>query len=180
MADNVAITAGSGTTVAADEVTDATLGTAKVQYMKIMDGTLDGTAKAAVNSVGLKVDASGAYAPHNVGTVVSKTVQLTSATTSTIWDPAAGKRLAITSVQIQAGGTTGGAVQVYFGTGAYSRGTNYALFDGEFLPSSTAKPGVVLTPAVPYCSVTADTDLLRVTSAAAINPLTVTVWGYEF
>lgn len=56
MADNVAITAGSGTTVAADEVVDGTLGTVKVQYLKIMDGTLDGTTKAAVGANGLAVD----------------------------------------------------------------------------------------------------------------------------
>jgi hypothetical protein len=50
VADNVAITAGSGTTVAADEVVDGTLGTVKVQFLKIMDGTLDGTAKATVKA----------------------------------------------------------------------------------------------------------------------------------
>lgn len=56
MADNVAITAGSGTTIAADEVVDGTLGTVKVQFVKIMDGTLDGTTKASVGSNGLKVE----------------------------------------------------------------------------------------------------------------------------
>jgi hypothetical protein len=50
MADNVAITAGTGTTIAADEVVDATLGTVKAQFIKIMDGTLDGTAKATVKA----------------------------------------------------------------------------------------------------------------------------------
>jgi hypothetical protein len=48
MADNVAVTAGSGTSIAADEVVDATLGTVKVQIVKIMDGTLDGTAKMKI------------------------------------------------------------------------------------------------------------------------------------
>lgn len=48
MADNVPITAGSGTTIAADEVVDGTLGTVKAQYVKLMDGTLDGTAKAKI------------------------------------------------------------------------------------------------------------------------------------
>jgi hypothetical protein len=57
MADNVLVTAGSGTTIAADEVVDGTLGTVKVQYVKLMDGTLDGTTKAAVGANGLKVDA---------------------------------------------------------------------------------------------------------------------------
>lgn len=57
MADNVAITAGSGTTIAADEITDGTLGSVKVQFMKIMDGTLDGTEKVAATAAnGLDVD----------------------------------------------------------------------------------------------------------------------------
>lgn len=56
MADNVAVTAGSGTTIAADEVTDGTLGSCKVQFVKLMDGTLDGTTKAAVGSNGLATD----------------------------------------------------------------------------------------------------------------------------
>jgi len=33
MADNVAVSAGSGTTIAANEVVDATLGTVKVQFL---------------------------------------------------------------------------------------------------------------------------------------------------
>jgi len=63
MADNVAVTAGTGTSVAADEVVDATLGTVKVQFVKIMDGTLDGATKAVVGATGLKVDASSATVP---------------------------------------------------------------------------------------------------------------------
>jgi len=55
MADNVAITPGSGVTIACDEVADGTLGTVRVQYVKIMDGTLDGTGKALVTSNGLQV-----------------------------------------------------------------------------------------------------------------------------
>lgn len=57
MADNVAITAGSGTTVAADEIVDGTLGTVKVQYVKLIDGTLDGTGKIGGDATnGLDVD----------------------------------------------------------------------------------------------------------------------------
>jgi hypothetical protein len=48
VSDNVSITAGTGTSIAADEVADATLGTVKVQYIKIMDGTLNGTNKVTV------------------------------------------------------------------------------------------------------------------------------------
>lgn len=134
-----------------------------------------GTSSSSIVGVSL------APAPHNMGySIVNKTIQQTSATTTTVWDPPAGKRLAIVSLQIQAGGTTAGAVQVFFGSGSYVRGTNYALFDGEFAPSANSKPGVVITPVIPFVSVTADTDLLRVTAAAAINPLTVSAWGYEF
>src|SRR5690348_17007050 len=63
MADNVAITAGSGTTIAADEVVDGTLGTVKVQYVKIMDGTLNGTGKATVDTNGLNVSVIASVAP---------------------------------------------------------------------------------------------------------------------
>jgi hypothetical protein len=63
MADNVVVTAGSGTTIAADELTDGTLGTVKVQYVKLMDGTIDGSTKAAVGANGLKVDGSAVTQP---------------------------------------------------------------------------------------------------------------------
>ena len=48
MVDNVAITAGAGTAIAADEVVDGTLGTVKVQYVKLMDGTLNSVTKATI------------------------------------------------------------------------------------------------------------------------------------
>lgn len=41
MADNVVVTAGSGTTVHADEYTHTVLGSGKTQLVKIVDGTLD-------------------------------------------------------------------------------------------------------------------------------------------
>jgi hypothetical protein len=63
MADNVAITPGTGASIAADEVTDATLGSCKVQFTKLMDGTLDSTNKAVVNSSGqLSVSVSDSVA----------------------------------------------------------------------------------------------------------------------
>ncbi len=63
MSDNVNVTPGSGNVVAADEVVDGTLGTVKVQYVKLMDGTLDGTTKASVGANGLKVDGSAVTQP---------------------------------------------------------------------------------------------------------------------
>lgn len=52
MADNIDVTPGSGATVAADEVTDGTLGVIKVQYVKVMDGTINSTNKLLVGSNG--------------------------------------------------------------------------------------------------------------------------------
>ena len=70
MADNVQITAGAGVTVAADEVADGVLGTVKVQYVKLMDGALDGTGKAGVGANGLAVEAaSGVKLTSNTPTV---------------------------------------------------------------------------------------------------------------
>ena len=60
MADNIAVTPGSGKTVLADEVVDGTLGTGVAQFVKLMDGTLDGTNKLVITSSGAAtVDGSG-------------------------------------------------------------------------------------------------------------------------
>lgn len=47
MADNVAITAGTGTAIHADEYTHATLGSGKTQLVKLVDGTLDSSTAIA-------------------------------------------------------------------------------------------------------------------------------------
>lgn len=68
MADNVNITPGSGDVVAADQVTDGVLGQVKVQYVKLMDGTIDGTSKAAVGANGLSVNVAASVLPPNAAT----------------------------------------------------------------------------------------------------------------
>jgi hypothetical protein len=117
--------------------------------------------------------------PHKTGyTIASATARYTATQTSTTLGPtvSASQRMVVTSIQIQAGGTTIGEVVVYFGTGAYTRGTNAAVFDGSFTPSATNHPGYAQSPPVPYMGA-ADAEL-KVTTSAAINPLTVTVWYY--
>ena len=55
MAQNVPITAGAGTVIAADQVTDisgAATGAAEVQYMKLVDATIGGTNKLIINASG--------------------------------------------------------------------------------------------------------------------------------
>lgn len=118
-------------------------------------------------------------APHNIGyALASATAQYTSAQTSTTLGPtvASTQRMVVTSIQIGVGGTTAGTLQVYFGTGAYSRGTNKAIFDHEFAPSATSKPGFYASPAVPWMG--AADEEVRVTGVGAINPLTITIWYY--
>ncbi len=113
-------------------------------------------------------------------TLTSKTVQTTTTQTgSDVWTPTSGKKLVIVSYQIQVGGTTAGTVQIWFGANAdtsYTRGTDLAIFDGEFAPSATLKPGVVQTGL--WIASAADHEV-HLTTSAAINPLTITLWGYE-
>jgi hypothetical protein len=73
MADNVTITSGAGTTIGADEVTDGTLGTVKVQYVKLMDASLNGTSKAVVGSNGALTVAVLAPTASTVAAITSTT-----------------------------------------------------------------------------------------------------------
>lgn len=73
MADNVSITPGTGNEIAADEVTDGILGQVKVQFIKLMDGTLDSTNKAVVDATGdVQVDVNNFPASQTVnGTIIA-------------------------------------------------------------------------------------------------------------
>jgi hypothetical protein len=114
MADNVVVTAGTGTTVAADEVVDGTLGTVKVQYVKIMDATLDSTTKAAVGAGGLKVDPTSAVAM-NTGARSATTQRVTVATDDLV--PITGTLTAVTSLAQMNGQA------ISMGTGVRAAGT---------------------------------------------------------
>jgi hypothetical protein len=109
-----------------------------------------------------------------------KANQYTSAQTGTaLWTPASTKAVVITSLQIQSGGTTAGTCILWFGASGdttYTRGTDAAVFDGEFAPTATNKPGVIMTLPTPIRG-TAD-YVLRVTTTNA-QTVTFTVWGYE-
>jgi hypothetical protein len=121
-----------------------------------------------------------AVRPYEIPHVVqNKVVQYTGTQTSTsIWTPATGKRIVVTSLQLQVGGTTAATCQLYFGSGAYSRGTSITIFDGEFAPSATLKPGVVML-SPPHGFKSNIDDILKFTDSAALNPVTINVWGYE-
>lgn len=151
----------------------------RARTVTTLNGTVALTATLAAHSSVVNALDSGP-APHAIGySVTGVSAQYTTTQTSTTLGPtvASTNRLVVTYMQIQTGGTTAGAVQVYFGTGAFSRGTSRPLFDGEFAPSNTSKPGVISI-APPGGWVGAADEELKVTDSAAINPLTVTMWYY--
>lgn len=112
-------------------------------------------------------------------TLTSKTVQQTTTQTGTdVLTPSSGKKLVITKCIIACGGTTAATVQLWFGANAdttYTRGTDLAIFDGEFAPSATLKPGIVLEG--PFIASAADHEV-HLTTSAGIT-ITVTLWYYE-
>jgi hypothetical protein len=122
MADNVDVTPGSGATIAADEITDPTLGTVKVQVVKVMDATLGGTNK-------LIIDANGAATISGSTTLIdialpssgTVTVNVTGATSNIIVVPStATGKVVITDLIISNGATAG---NVSFGEGDTTIGT---------------------------------------------------------
>lgn len=107
--------------------------------------------------------------------LVHEGAQYTSTQTSTVLVAGgASEKIVVTQIQIQAFGTTTFDLQVYFGTGAFSRGTSRTIFDGTFKPSSTSAPGVVMNG--PFIAGANGDDILVTTSAA--GSVTISVWYY--
>jgi hypothetical protein len=100
-------------------------------------------------------------------------------TGTALWTPASGASVLVTALQIQSYGTTAGTCIVWFGASGdttYTRGTDFAVFDGEFAPSNTNKPGVYIAFPTPLRG--SQNYVLRVTTTNA-QSVTVNVWGYE-
>ncbi len=113
--------------------------------------------------------------------IVYRGAQYTAAQTGQpLWTPSnASLSIVVTSVQIQSGGSTAGTCILWFGASGdttYNRGTDSAIFDGEFAPSVTNKPGVIMTFPTPIRGPVNFT--LRVTTTNA-QTVTFAVWGYE-
>jgi hypothetical protein len=138
------------------------------------------TTPALVTNARLKVYNGTTWDRQRGFATVNKTAQYTTAQTGiTIWQPAAGRAVVITSVQIQSYGTTAGTAILWFGSSAdttYTIGTDFAVFDGEFAPSATNKPGVIMSFPTPIRGTTDFYLRLTTTNAQSIR---VSVWGYE-
>ena len=109
-----------------------------------------------------------------------KGAQYTAAQTGTaIWTPASTKAVVVTAFQIKSYGTNSGTAILWFGASGdttYTRGTDGAIFDGEFAPTATNKPGVYVAFPTPMRG-TADYTLKLTTTGA--QSITINVWGYE-
>ena len=167
-------------------------GTNMIGKIDLSDGTNDAvidvsasdaesaTTAALVTNARLKVFNGSTWDRQRGFASTQKGVQQTSAQTGlAVWTPAAGKAVVITSLQIQSYGTTAGTAIVWFGGSAdtaYNRGTDFAVFDGEFAPSATNKPGVFVTFPTPIRGT--NDFVLRLTTTNA-QSITVSVWGYE-
>lgn len=100
MADNVAITAGSGTPIATDEVAVNGGTTAHVQYVKLVDGTDNGT-------TGIKGDSNGLYVvSHRDALRISvQSAGLTTATTAYTAGDQVGTLFTLANAAQTSGGT---------------------------------------------------------------------------
>lgn len=108
-------------------------------------------------------------APHSMGyTILTAQVRVTSTQTSAnLVAGTAGKRIYVVGYEIGTGGTTAVRVSLYWGTGAFTAGTSPTLFDAEFAPSVTQRPGAIQSfPWAPGGS-SATGDNLRITTDAA-------------
>jgi hypothetical protein len=103
----------------------------------------------------------------------------TTQTGAVVWDPAAGKKIAITHLQVNSYGTTAGRIILFFNTTTtYTEGTHQPVFKGKHSPSSSSTPGALPPITFPLFSATADAEL-RCTTDAGIS-LDLVVYGYEF
>jgi hypothetical protein len=168
-------------------------GTAQIGNVNISDGTnaltidtvFNDAESGTVNHLDvaarlMAVNSAGTFDMVRASVTAFKCATYATAQTGTaLWTPASGKAVVITALQIQSFGTTAGTCVVWFGASGdttYTRNTDAALFDGEWAPSNTNKPGLYITYPTPIRG-TAD-YVLRVTTTNAQSVI-VNVFGYE-
>lgn len=189
---NTSVTVAQPTAANLNATAALAAGTNYVGRVRLTDGTndfvLDTSYNDAGNNAEVHFDVGSRLHAFNgttwdrvrgAATVFKCATYVAAQTGTALWTPAAGRAVVVTSLQIQSYGTTAGTCIVWFGATAdttYTRGTDAPLFDGEFAPSNTNKPGVYSTYPTP-CRGTVD-YVLRVTTTNA-QSVTVNVWGYE-
>lgn len=158
MADNLNVTPGTGAVVAADEVVDAVLGTVKVGYGKIMDGTPDSTNKLVVTTAGEAKVLAGSIS------VIKATILANTVGDTTVYTPSAGKAVRLLFFGFSAGaGVTGNLAQIKLA--GYNGG---AVVDSQYLVASGQAYSRNLQGGKRYVQGSAN-GLLAVTLSAAQN-----------
>lgn len=120
MADNVAITAGTGTDIKTDQLT----GGAHVQYVKLMDGTADGDTPIAGDGYGLDTDVT------RLGRSFSKTDTSGSGAIDVSATSSGDSRLVSVTVHLSAAPTSAGSLTIVLNANSGS------AYDTTFLSQS--------------------------------------------
>lgn len=104
----------------------------------------------------------------------------TTQTGATIWTPTSTTYIGIKYLAISSYGTTAGRVIIWFGASAdttYTAGTDQLIWAGSFAPSTTSRPGAIIS--VPGLIISNVVDYqMKITTDAAIS-LDITVYGNE-
>lgn len=98
-----------------------------------------------------------------------------------VWTPAAGKRIAVTHVQIGAQAATAAKLILWFGTTgdtSYTEGTDQPVFKGTFTPVAASGVTPVATVDFTQPIFGRPDDVLKITTSAALD-CDVIVYGYE-
>lgn len=181
-AQKVVLTDDNGSTVLASTPADGTSnGLAVIPTLSRLMGyngaTWDRLRSDTTN--GLDVDVTRMPAPHTAVSLTSVSETYTTTQTSTnLIAGTGGQRIYVTGFSIGTGGTTAGLITLYWGTGAFSRGTSPTLFEAEFAPGTNARPGAVQSFTFPPGGQSATGDNLRITTSAGIT-CWVTVHYYK-
>lgn len=104
----------------------------------------------------------------------------TTQTGATIWTPTSTTYIGIKYLAISSYGTTAGRVIIWFGASAdttYTAGTDQLIWAGSFAPSTTSRPGAIIS--VPSLLISNVVDYqVKITTDAAIS-LDITIYGNE-
>lgn len=104
----------------------------------------------------------------------------TQQTGASIWTTTSTTYAALYYLAVSSYGTTGGRVIIWFGASAdttYTAGTDQLIWAGSFAPSTTSRPGAIIS--VPALIVSNVVDYhVKITTDAAIS-LDITIYGYE-
>lgn len=178
MADNIPVTPGSGANVAAEDVSGV-----YYQRVKLIDGSAAATGGISGDSTyGLDVDVMRLLGVAPADQIWKRGAYTTTQTGTVLWDPTAGKKIAVTHIIVGSKATAAGDLVLWFGANGdttYNGGTDQPVLEVTLTPTASSTPGLILPSSIfPIRCQTADHEL-KVTTSAALN-FSVVVYGFEW